>query len=154
MKKKSAVVRSGRDGPGSSPSIPNLSMCVANARSWELNRSGLLLRAGRGDDRVNLRLMRRIDEQYLKDTILSAAAAWRPGWRARDGEEVNRKRVKSIDDHDGPGSDPSGASDDARGIGTTRSIPYLLRGVTIERPDQVWSTDVTYIPLRSAASCS
>jgi putative transposase len=25
--------------------------------------------------------------------------------------------------------------------------PYLLRGVTIERADQVWSTDITYIPL-------
>ncbi len=27
--------------------------------------------------------------------------------------------------------------------------PYLLRGVTIERPNQVWSTDITYIPLHS-----
>jgi putative transposase len=26
--------------------------------------------------------------------------------------------------------------------------PYLLRGVVIERPDQVWSTDITYIPMR------
>src|SRR5262249_61618458 len=25
--------------------------------------------------------------------------------------------------------------------------PYLLRGVTIERPDQVWSTDITYVGL-------
>lgn len=25
--------------------------------------------------------------------------------------------------------------------------PYLLRGVSIERPDQVWSTDKTYIPM-------
>src|SRR4029453_5517284 len=27
--------------------------------------------------------------------------------------------------------------------------PYLLRGVAIERVDQVWSTDITYIRLRS-----
>lgn len=27
--------------------------------------------------------------------------------------------------------------------------PYLLRGVKIERPNQVWSTDITYIPLRN-----
>jgi putative transposase len=26
--------------------------------------------------------------------------------------------------------------------------PYLLRGVLIERPNQVWSTDITYIPMR------
>lgn len=28
--------------------------------------------------------------------------------------------------------------------------PYLLRNVTIDRPDQVWSTDITYVPLRGA----
>src|SRR4030081_1338004 len=26
--------------------------------------------------------------------------------------------------------------------------PYLLRGISIERPNQVWSTDITYIPMR------
>jgi putative transposase len=26
--------------------------------------------------------------------------------------------------------------------------PYLLRGVTIERPNQVWSTDITYVPMQ------
>ena len=25
--------------------------------------------------------------------------------------------------------------------------PYLLRGVTVERPNQVWATDITYIPM-------
>jgi putative transposase len=28
-----------------------------------------------------------------------------------------------------------------------RIYPYLLRGVTIDRPDQVWCTDITYIPM-------
>ena len=27
--------------------------------------------------------------------------------------------------------------------------PYLLRGVSIERPNQVWSTDITYVPMQS-----
>src|SRR6266567_3885175 len=30
-----------------------------------------------------------------------------------------------------------------------RIYPYLLRNVSIERPDQVWSTDITYVPLPS-----
>lgn len=30
-----------------------------------------------------------------------------------------------------------------------RVYPYLLRGVAIERVDQVWSTDITYVPMRS-----
>ena len=29
-----------------------------------------------------------------------------------------------------------------------RVYPYLLRGMVIERPDQVWCADVTYIPMR------
>ena len=30
---------------------------------------------------------------------------------------------------------------------TARRFPYLLRGLRIERPDQVWSTDITYLPM-------
>ena len=29
-----------------------------------------------------------------------------------------------------------------------RVYPYLLRGLAVTRPDQVWCTDVTYIPMR------
>lgn len=31
---------------------------------------------------------------------------------------------------------------------THRTYPYLLRGVSIERPDHVWGTDITYVPLK------
>jgi putative transposase len=27
------------------------------------------------------------------------------------------------------------------------SLPYLLRGMAIERPNQVWAMDITYIPM-------
>ena len=30
-----------------------------------------------------------------------------------------------------------------------RRFPYLLRGLRIDRPNQVWSTDITYIRLRT-----
>src|SRR5206468_5623769 len=30
-----------------------------------------------------------------------------------------------------------------------RVFPYLLRNVAISHPDQVWSTDITYVPLRN-----
>jgi putative transposase len=29
----------------------------------------------------------------------------------------------------------------------SRDLPYLLRGVSIERPNQVWSTDIMYLPM-------
>jgi transposase InsO family protein len=34
-----------------------------------------------------------------------------------------------------------------------RVFPYLLRGVAIERPNQAWAMDVTYIPM-PVASCT
>jgi putative transposase len=33
------------------------------------------------------------------------------------------------------------------GAATHRVYPYLLRGLAIEQPDQVWSADITYIPM-------
>ncbi len=35
---------------------------------------------------------------------------------------------------------------------STRSIPYLLRGLAIDRPNQVWAADITYIPMRPRLS--
>ncbi len=34
-----------------------------------------------------------------------------------------------------------------------KKYPYLLKGVTIEHPDQVWSTDITYIRLAQGFVC-
>jgi putative transposase len=42
----------------------------------------------------NLRLMRRIDEQYLKTPFFGSRRM--AAWLAREGEEVNRKRVKRL----------------------------------------------------------
>ena len=62
------------------------------------------------------------------------------------GEAVNRKRAQRLMRIMGlEAIDPKPRT-------TTRSAdhkiyPYLLRDVTIERCDQVWSTDVTYLPL-------
>jgi putative transposase len=32
--------------------------------------------------------------------------------------------------------------------------PYLLRGVAIEQPNHVWSTDITYLPMRGGLAAS
>jgi putative transposase len=69
-------------------------------------------------------------------------------WLIQQGEEVNRKRVQRLMRLMGleaiyPKPRLSLAE---RGH---RIYPYLLRGVTIERPDQVWSADITYIPMAS-----
>jgi putative transposase len=65
-----------------------------------------------------------------------------------DGHNVNRKRVQRLMRLMGlqalvPGPHTS------RPHPEHRIYPYLLRGVPVTRPDQVWAADITYIPLES-----
>ena len=36
----------------------------------------------------------------------------------------------------------------SKGVDTCEKYPYILRGLVIQRPNQVWGTDITYIKLR------
>jgi putative transposase len=67
-------------------------------------------------------------------------------WLKRQGEAVNRKRMQRLMRLMGLEAIYPKPRLSASGRGH-RIYPYLLRGVSIERPDQVWSTDITYIPL-------
>jgi len=68
-------------------------------------------------------------------------------WLREQGWEVNRKRVQRLMQLLGIQAIYARPrlSDPAPGH---RIYPYLLRGVKIERPNQVWSTDITYVRLR------
>ena len=92
----------------------------------------------------NLRLMRRIDEQYLKTP--SYGSRRMAAWLTREGEEVNRKRVKRLMGLMGLEAIHPGPRTTVRNP-DHKVYPYLLRGVTIERRDQAWSSDITYIPM-------
>ncbi len=88
----------------------------------------------------NLRLMRQLDELYLKCPFF--------GSRKMAVElEINRKRAQrlmrilGIEAH----YPKPNLSRPAPGH---QIYPYLLRGIAIERPNHVWSTDITYIPMR------
>ena len=92
----------------------------------------------------NLRYMRLIDEQYLRTPFWgSRNMAW---WLNDQGHHVNRKRVQRLMrlmalEAIYPKPKTSEAAK------THRTYPYLLRGVEIVRPNQVWSTDITYLPM-------
>ena len=89
---------------------------------------------------ANLALMRRIDEVYLRRPFFGSR-------RLADELGVNRKRVQRLMRLMGlEAIYPKPRT--TRRRGDHKIYPYLLRNVEITRPDQVWSTDITYIPLR------
>jgi putative transposase len=108
-----------------------------------VNRSGLYYEPA-SETAENLRLMRRIDEEYTRQPILGSRRM--TAWLNRAGETVNRKRVQRLMRLMGlEAIYPKPRL--SQGNSKDRVYPYLLREVKIERPDQVWSADITYVPM-------
>jgi putative transposase len=93
----------------------------------------------------NLWLMRRIDEQYLRTPFYGSRRM--TVWLQSTGQRVNRKRVQRLMQVMGIEALYPKRRTTVRGEGH-KIYPYLLRDLTITRPDQVWSADITYVPLR------
>jgi putative transposase len=92
----------------------------------------------------DLKLMRLIDEIHLKRPFYGSR-------RIRDdlqdlGYLVNRKRVQRLMRKMGIMALYPKVNTSRPGKGH-KIYPYLLRGLTIDRPNQVWATDLTYIPM-------
>jgi len=116
---------------------------VAQCRLLKVARSTLYYRPAEvsADD---LAVMRRLDELYLAWPFYGSrrmvAVLRREGW------EVNRKRVRRL-------MRVMGLEAIYRKPNTSAAhpqhkvYPYLLRGMVIERPNQVWCADITYIPM-------
>jgi putative transposase len=88
----------------------------------------------------NLALMRQIDELYLQYPFYGSR-------RMAEELGMNRKRMQRLMRIMGLEAiyPKRRTSQPAAGH---KIYPYLLRNLPIERPNQVWSTDITYIPLR------
>jgi putative transposase len=94
----------------------------------------------------NLGLMRLLDEQYTHTPFYGVERM--TAWLRQQGYEINRKRVRRLLREMGLEAvyPKPRLSDPAAGH---RIYPYLLRDVEIERVNQVWSTDITYIRLHT-----
>ena len=116
---------------------------VAQCRMLKVARSTLYWRpAAASED--DLRLMRLIDEQYLTAPFYGSrrmVAVLR-----RDGWTVNRKRVRRLMRLMGIEAIYQ-KPNTSRPHPDHKVYPYLLRGLAIDRPNQVWCADITYIPL-------
>lgn len=94
----------------------------------------------------NLKLMRLIDEQFTKTPFYGSRrfAVW---LNREHGLGVNRKRVQRLMRLMGLEAiypKPRTSQRDKE----HKVYPYLLEGVQIARPDHVWATDITYIPMQ------
>ncbi len=93
----------------------------------------------------NLQLMRMLDEQYTRTPFYGTRKM--AAWLDTQGYPVERKRVRRLLHLMGleaiypkPHTSLPGAP--------AQRYPYLLRGMSIERCNQVWSCDITYIRLQ------
>lgn len=108
-----------------------------------VNRSGLYYESV-GPDADELELMRRIDEMHLEFPFYGSRRVARA--LREEGRVANRKRVQRlmrIMDIEAIAPKP----DTSRPAPEHPVYPYLLRHLSICRPNQVWATDITYIPL-------
>lgn len=99
---------------------------------------------GQGESLENLELMRQLDKLYTKRPFygarklaVSLSTPDMPVGRKRVGRLMKLMGIEAI--YRKPRlSKPSPEHE---------KYPYLLGGMVIDRPNQVWSTDITYIPL-------
>jgi putative transposase len=92
----------------------------------------------------DLALMRRIDELHLEHPF--AGARMLRDLLRQDGIHAGRKHVRTLMRRMGIEALYRKPNTSKRHPGHT-IYPYLLRGLTIERANQVWATDITYIPM-------
>ena len=93
----------------------------------------------------NLLLMRLLDEQYTRTPFYGIRKM--TAWLGSQGYEVNHKRVARLLRQMGLSAIYPKPRLSQPGEQTTR-YSYLLRGLSIDRVNQVWSTDITYIRLQ------
>jgi putative transposase len=125
------------------PDHPHLSI-RRQCELLDLNRSSYYLPPAT-ESEENLRLMRRIDEQFLKTPFYGSRRM--TVVLGSPEEPVNRKRVQTLMRlmgiealHPKPRTTTPGAN--------APIYPYLLRDRKLTEVDQVWSSDITYVPMR------
>ena len=122
---------------------PRLSI-VKQCKLLSINRS-IYYYQPKGESPLNLELMRLIDEQYLETPWYGARQMTRH--LRRMGYGVSRTRIGRL-------MKLMGLSAIYQKPNTSKPhpqhkiYPYLLRGLKIDRPNQVWCADISYIPMR------
>ena len=122
------------------------SLSVARqCRLLNLSRSSFYYQPA-SETATNLALMALLDREYMEHPFLGSRRL--TTWLRGEGHRVNRKRVRRLMNLMGLEAVHPKPRLSQPALGH-RVFPYLLRNVTIERPNHVWSTEITYIPMPS-----
>ena len=122
---------------------PRLSI-AKQCRLLSISRSSFYYEP-KGETAFNLMLMRLIDEQFLDTPFYGVRQMT---WHLRgQGHPVNQKRIRRLMRLMSlmPIYQQPKTSIKVKGH---KIWPYLLRGLRVDRPNQVWCSDITYIPMR------
>ena len=108
-----------------------------------ISRSSVYYRP-RATSPEDLAVMKLIDQQYLTTPFYGSRRM--TVWLQRRGRPVGRKRVQRLMRIMGLQAIYRRPRTSLRALGH-KVYPYLLGGMEITRPNQVWATDITYIPM-------
>lgn len=125
------------------PNLPGLSVGKQCAL-LSISRSSFYYEP-KGETDMNLDLMRKVDKQFLETPFYGVRQMT---WHLRnEGQLVNEKRIRRLMRLMGlmPIYQKPNTSKAAKGH---KTYPYLLRSLRVERPNQVWCADITYLPMR------
>jgi putative transposase len=125
------------------PDHPALSI-GAQCRLLSISRSSFYYEP-RGETEMNLTLMQLIDRQFLETPFYGVRQMT---WHLQnEGLAVNPKRIRRLMRlmRLMPIYQKPNTSKSAKGH---KTYPYLLGGLRVERPNQVWCADITYLPMR------
>lgn len=94
---------------------------------------------------MNLELMRQIDKVYTRWPFYGSRKIAHE--LCEQGQHVNRKRIQRLMRLMGLETIYA-KPNTSKPAAQHKIYPYLLRNVRIEKPDHVWSSDITYLPMR------
>jgi len=120
---------------------------VHQCKLLSIHRSGLYYKTV-GETDLNLELMRLIDEKHMLHPWLGVPRM--TVWLQKDkGYQVNHKRIERLFKLMGIAAVGPKPNTSKQGKGELHRIyTYLLKNLKIERSNQVWAIDITYIPVR------
>lgn len=97
------------------------------------------------DSEEELALLKRLDEIFTENPIYGSRRL--QAMLKREGILVGRRRIRRLMRKLGLWA-ITPKPDTSRPHPKHNIYPYLLRGLAIDRPNQVWATDITYIPMQ------